>query len=615
MPNPHVIAMLLLTVAVFYLYTRPWIRMEYVSLILLTALLLMFYFFPFQGQGGRLTDVNVFQAFGHPALVAICSLMVLGRGLTMTGALDPAVRALTKLWNLSAALGLLLTLLLAGFASAFINDTPVLVLMLPMLLGLAERTGQAASRTVMPVNLAILAGGMLTSIGTSTNLLVLSIAADLGMKPLGLFSFTAIAATAFAVALPYLWLIAPRLLPQGPHTPSRWPRQFQARVKIGGSGDAAAGRRAGRSAALVGMKLADLAKKLGRPLPAALIVRGGAELEASRDLLLEDGDAIVLHDTPNGLREVSAAFGLELFDADGAGRFVERDDARVDTMFVEAVVGSDSELVGRTLREVRFAERYGLVVVGVSHGYEGLQPRPSDIGDRPLSANDILLMQGPADRIQHLGRLRGMLVLDASITLPKSPLALIALAIMAGVVLVAATKILPIHVAAFLGMLAMLFTGCVRLEGIGRALSLEVVLLVASSVALGQALVVTGAAAWIAGGVSDVVAMVPPAVQVAVFMAFAALLTNFVSNAAAAAVGTPIAIETAQALGLPLEPFVLAILFGANLSYATPMAYQTNVLIMKAAGYRFVDFLRVGAPLVALMLATLSILLAQHYGM
>jgi di/tricarboxylate transporter len=190
-----------------------------------------------------------------------------------------------------------------------------------------------------------------------------------------------------------------------------------------------------------------------------------------------------------------------------------------------------------------------------------------------------------------------------------------ALAIMGVVIVVAATKLLSIHVAAFLGALAMLLAGCVRLEGIGRALSLEVVLLVASSVALGHAFVVTDAADWLAGGIAVLIDTLRPAAQLAVFMSLAALLTNFVSNAAAAAVGTPIAVATAQTLGVPLEPFVLAILFGANLSFATPMAYQTNLLVMNAAGYRFADFVRVGVPLVVLMLVTLSLLLARRYGL
>jgi di/tricarboxylate transporter len=205
------------------------------------------------------------------------------------------------------------------------------------------------------------------------------------------------------------------------------------------------------------------------------------------------------------------------------------------------------------------------------------------------------------------------MLLDSRVELPRSPLAPVALLIFAGIVVLAATKFVPIHLAALFGVVAMLATRCVELEGLGRALSLEVILLVASSVALGRALVATGAAAWLAGGLATLVDGLPPWAQLAAFMALAALLTNLVSNSAAAAIGTPIAVATATALGSPLEPFVLAILFGANLSYATPMAYQTNLLVMNAAGYRFRDFVRVGAPLVALMLAALSFLLAVKY--
>jgi di/tricarboxylate transporter len=251
----------------------------------------------------------------------------------------------------------------------------------------------------------------------------------------------------------------------------------------------------------------------------------------------------------------------------------------------------------------------------LSRGTGGLLRSVSDIASTPLAAGDVLLVQGGADRIERLRGAQHLMLLDASLTFAHSPLAPIALAIMGGVLVVAALKLLPVHVAAFLGVIVMLVTGCVRFEGVGRALSLEIVLLIASSVALGQSLVGTGAAGWVAQGVSTIVVFAPPAAQIAIFMTFAAVLTNFVSNAAAAAVGTPIAIATAVELGLPLEPFVLAILFGANLSYATPMAYQTNLLVMNAAGYRFSDFVRVGAPLVALMLLVLSFLLAKRYGL
>ena len=604
MPSPHAIAVLALTIVVFYLYTRPRIRMELVSLVLLLALLVMFHLFPYSAGAAQLTDAEVLHAFGHPALVAICALMILGRGLTMTGAMDPAVRGLARIWRWNQSLGLLLTLAIAGLASGFVNDTPVLVLMLPMLLGISERIGYPASKALMPVNFGILAGGMLTSIGTSTNLLILSIAADLGMRPMGLFDFSSTALISFAVALPYLWLIAPRLLPDNTVRGANPPRTFDGGVAVEANNPRLAGR-----------TLAELAKALGRELPATGVVRDGRKLPADSATKLATGDVVLLRDSPQGLHELASTFQTTLFDRAGAGRFVESDSEPEDSLLVEVVIGLDSLLAGRSLRQARFAASHRVVVVGLRQGTEGLLQDGRDLADIPLAAGDVLLVQAKEARIADLRKAPGLLLLDSTTTLPRSPKAMWALFIMASVVLAAATGWLPIHVAALVGVVAMLLTRCVKLEGLGRAISLSVVLLVASSVALGQALVETGAAAWIAQGITLVVEGVPPAAQIAVFMAFAALLTNFVSNSAAAAVGTPIAIATAQQLGSPLEPFVLAILFGANLSYATPMAYQTNLLVMNAAGYTFRDFLRVGTPLVLLMLTTLSILLARRYGL
>jgi di/tricarboxylate transporter len=601
-PSAHAILLLLVTVATFYLYTRPWIRLELVSLLLLVTLLLIFYLFPYDdGDNARLTEVEIFQSFGHPALVAICSLMILARGLTVTGAMEPVVRLLSRVWQFNRWLGFLCTLAFAAAASAFINDTPVLVIMLPLLLGLAERTSYPASKTLLPVNYAILAGGMLTGIGTSTNVLVLRIAEDLGMPRMGIFDFTTTGLMAVAIALPYLWLVAPLLLPATGRGQSRSTRLYEARVAVGsGSGK------------LRGRTLAELGRILGRPLPVFGLTRGDQELPFEDSSELAIGDAVLLRDTPEGLKEFATAFGADLYNREGAGRFIESDASRAGTTLAEIVVGAGSDLNGRTLREARFAEFYQVVVVGLSRG-TGLLRTVTDIGGTQLSAGDVLLVQGSADRIARLRGRGDLMLLDASLVLAHSKLAQVALLIMGTVLLVAALQLLPIHVAAFLGVIAMLVTGCVRFENVGRALSLEVVLVIASSVALGQSLVATGAAGWVAQGIAAVVQYLPPAGQIAVFMSFAALMTNFVSNAAAASVGTPIAIATAATLGLPLEPFVLAILFGANLSYATPMAYQTNLLVMNAAGYRFADFVRVGGPLVAIMLVALSLLLASRY--
>jgi len=601
LPSPHAIAVLIVTIAVFYLYTRSWIRMELVSLLLLALLLSIFYLFPYVSPDHRITEAEVLQSFGHPALVAICSLMVMGRGLTMTGALEPIVRLIGRVWQFNTEMGLLLTLALAALVSGFINDTPVLVMMLPMLLSLAERTGYPASRTLMPVNFAILIGGMLTSIGTSTNLLVLSIAADFGMRPMGIFDFTATTSIALLVALPYLWLVAPRLLSPQQGEPKEHAREFDARI--------VAEARNGR---LVGRNRSALRRALGRDLPLVELLRGGERLPADGFGTVIAGDVLVLRDTPAGLRDVAATFGAELFDRARREPFMAEDGD--DVSLGEVVIGTACSLIGSTLSQARFAERFHVVVVGLKRGTEQILRDGLPIQDVPLSAGDVLLVQASDKRLRALKAEPHLLLLDSTLQLPRSPLRWRALSIMLLVVLAAATRILPIHVAAFLGVIAMLLAGCVKFDGLGRALSPAVVLMVASSIALGHSIVTTGAAEWIGTGIASLVEPASPAVQIAAFMAFSALLTNFVSNSAAAAVGTPIAVATAIQLGAPLEPFVLAIMFGANLSFATPMAYQTNLLVMNAAGYTFRDFIRVGLPLVVIMLVTLSVLLARRYG-
>jgi len=603
LPGLHAIAVLVVALVAFYLYTRPKLRMELVALLLLLALVLIFYLFPLNDGSTRISDVDVLSGFGHPVLIAILCLMILGRGMLMTGALEPVVRLLTRLWKFSSYLGLLLTLIFGVAASAFINDTPVLVMMLPMLLGIAERTGTSAAKTLMPVNFAILGGGMVTSLGTSTNLLVISIAADLGVRQIGIFDFTVISAGALLVALPYLWLIAPRLLAAREVGNTALRRVYEAKVHVEERGS------------LVGRTMEQASKTLGRSMPLVHVVRGSQVLSRDSGLKFEVGDELLLADTPSGLRDIAASFSVQLFDEAGLSRYMNQDGDRDDHGVVELVIGPKSMLCGNTLGEARFAEKFGVVVIALHRSDTDLLRTSADVADIILQSGDLLLVQGSEPKLEAMRGQWDLMMLDSKMIVPRTPLAPWALGIMAAVVIVASLKILPIHIAAMLGVVAMLWKGCVKFEGIGRALSLEVVLLVASSIALGLSLVGSGAADWLASGAVVAVRDLPPAVQVAAIMTLSALLTNFVSNSASAAIGTPIAVTMATQMGLPAEPFVLAILFGANLSYATPMAYQTNLLVMSAAGYSFRDFVKVGLPLVLLMLVTLSYLLVRHYSL
>jgi di/tricarboxylate transporter len=482
------------------------------------------------------------------------------------------------------------------------------VLALPILLSLAARTGHPASHTLMPVNFAILIGGMATTIGTSTNLLVVSLAEDvyrdqgLAPDPIGIFDFTGIALIAGAIAIPYLWLVMPRLLPTYTAGAMGSQRKFSAALYI----DSAS--------AVVDMTLDQLRQRLGATIEIAGVKRDNLHFRPyDRAVHLRVGDVVQVEGPMQDLRLASDRVKASLVRRDE--RNGPRPEGGDDELLAEVVIGVDSALVGATPRSARISDRYGAVVIGLHRPDRALFHEALDISEERLEVGDVLLMQGGRQRLRELQVGESAMILEGASEVPRTFLAPAALLIVATVVAMAALGILPISIGALAGTIAMIATGCIKFDRLGRALSGEVIILVAASIALGRALLETGAAAWLGAGLSFALQPVPPAAALAAVMAFTALITNFSSNTAAAAVGTPIAVSVAVQLGIPPEPMVLAVLFGANLAFATPMAYQTNILIMSAGGYRFQDYVRAGLPLVILMIVTLSFLLVGKYGL
>ncbi|MGB5104079.1 MAG: SLC13 family permease [Steroidobacteraceae bacterium] len=601
--NAHAIAVLALTVVAFFLFTRERIPIPVTSLIVVVTLAVGLYVFPYQGPAGTLDPRQIFSGFGHEALVAICSLMILGRALMVTGALEPVARLLARLWAFNRHLALLAILVVAMCLSAFINDTPVVVVLMPVVIGLALRAGGSPSRMLMPMNFAVVIGGMATTIGTSTNLLVVSLAHEHGVPAIDMFEFTRLVVGPAALALLYLWLVAPRLLgDRGGALAGLAPRRFDAILYVGQ-----------RSRAR-GKLLSKVRRWTGNKMEVQRVQRGTESLAATDDLRLLEGDRLVVNDTSAYLKEYERTLRANLYDADRVGNLPPEQHPLLaeDQQLVEVVVSEESPLHHRTLREARFAERYGVVILAMY--------RPADesslageIPDRELRSGDVLLVQGPANRVSGLKDEAAALVLDGTLDLPRTRKAPIAVLIMATVVTLAAFGVLPISIASLLGVLALILTGCLEFEGLGRGISAEVVLVVVASLALGRAITVTGGADLLASAFMSVASGLSPQLVLAAVMAFLGILTNFVSNNAAAAIGTPVAISIAQQLGAPPEPFVLAAIVGCNLSFATPMGYQTNVLIMQPGGYVFRDFVRVGGPLVLLMIAAFSVQLVRAY--
>jgi len=601
-PSPHAAAALLLTFAMFYAFARTKLRVELICLVLIAVLAIGLYFFPVH-TGNEVAGIKIaFGGFGHEALIAICSLMILGRGLVVTGALEPAARVLGRVWKINSALGLLVTFLICGGLSMFVNDTPVLVLTLPILINLSGRTSIPASQTLMPVNAAILLGGMATTIGTSTNLLVVSIARDLGVPRFSVFQFTGIALTAWAIALPYIWLVMPRLLPRNSPATAEALRRFTGSLLVTADSK------------ILGQAFARLSERVGTALTVRGVARGWRTLSPTGEETIREDDRVLVSGQAHDLREVSAELKSPLAHPSVTERTRALSAGKgADTVVAELVVGSQSTMIGQSVASARIGDRYGVAVLGTyrpNHTpFEGARPATIE----RLEVGDVLLVQGVREALRELEIGESAMMLEGATETPRSEKASIALLITAIVIAAAAFKIVPIAISALAGTIGMLATGCVKFERIGRALSAEVIVLVAASIALGSALVETGAAGWLGSVAAPMLRTLPPAGVVAAVIVFAAILTNFISNAAAAAVSTPIAVSLSGQLGLPAEPLVAAVLFGANLCFVTPMAYQTNLMIMTVGGYRFNDYVRAGLPLTMLMVVVLSFLLVTQY--
>lgn len=602
LPDEHGIAVLLLIPVALFLFTRERIPLETSSLAVLAVLAAGFEIFPYARDGAQLHAVDFFKGFGHEALVAVCALMIAGQGLVRTGALEPVGRTLARLWSTRPMLSLLLTLLVGASLSAFVNNVPIVVLLLPILVSISLRTNKPASEILMPMGFATLVGGMSTTIGTSTNLLVVSVATDMGIRRLNMFDFFLPAAIAGCLAILFLWLVAPRMLPRREALmQDTSPRIFTAHLYI--EPDSFAD----------GKTLAELIQKAGRKFKVVKIYRDeDTVITPLPDAVIKADNRISIRDTPENLKEFEKVLGARLY-TDDTPVDTEHPLQAEDQQLAEIVVTQGSPLEGTTLSQARFTDFYQLVTLALHRAGMEIRTLRTDVGNVRLRIGDVLLVQGNRQQIAALKRGGELLVLDATSDLPHTRRAPLALLIMSAIILAAALGALPIASSAVCGVLFMILTRCLSWRDAARALSTPVIMIVVASLALGTALLKTGGADYLAQVYVSVSAGASPTLLLSGLMLVMAVLTNIVSNNAAAVIGTPIAIGIAQQLGLPAEPFVLAVLFGANMSYATPMAYKTNLLVMNAGGYQFSDFMRVGIPLTLIVWLSLSWLLPTIY--
>ena len=595
-------------------YALEWSTVELISLLTVGALLLVFTIAPVpDAQGHNLLNAEaLLHGFADPALMTILALLVLGQGLFQSGALEGMASRLVVYSRGRPRLVIGAALITVLVISGFLNNTPVVVIFIPIMSALADRLGRSTSKVMMPLSFIAVLGGMTTLIGSSTNLLVAGSARTMGLDPIGFFDFFIPGLVLAAVGAVYVGFVLPKLLQD---------RSADTKDLIGSDGKQFIAQiEVGRDHPLIGKApVAGMFKALPDMTVRMIQRREKAFVPPFDDVEVEPGDVVIVAATRKALESVLSSnpdlFGGVVKEAARIARLPdsEDEDGRQERIIAEVVIAPASRMIGRTLEQLSLRYQTGTIALGVQRRSRMYRTNMNDIR---LEAGDVLLLLGKRANIQLLRANKDLLLLEWSQTeLPSHELSLRAGAIFASVVTLSATGILPIAVAAVLGAAAMIGTGCLNVRQASRAVDRQIFLIVGAALAMGTALSVTGGAAYLAHGLLSGLGGTSVAVILSAFFLLVALLTNVLSNNATAVLFTPIAVSLAQSMNVDPYVFVFAVIFAANCSFATPMAYQTNLLVMGPGHHTFRDFVIGGTPLIVLIWLVFSIFAPWYYGL
>ncbi len=580
-------------------FVAEWLPVDLTALSVAVVLMLVGLVTPDEGVSG----------FSNSATITVMAMFILSSGITRTGVIQTVRDWLVNWGGKNPSRQIFALGIIVGPISAFINNTAVVAIFLPIVEDWCKKQKISVSKLLMPLSFVTVLAGMITLIGTSTNIVASGISKKLGYGEFHLFQFTLLGIITFGVGLVYLAIAAPRILPD------RKPVEGELLAENYGLKDYLTEVIIPPTSSLIGRSLRDSGLQRKFDIDILELVRNKVHLpQPFVDKVLQAGDILIVRSSREDLLKIRDERGIEILpDVQFQNENLTEAISSGEEKIAEVMILSNSRLIGSTLKDLRFRQRYNATVLAVRRGAETLKGR---LGKIPLRFGDLLLVQGPKQSFLGLQTTRELLVLEEKdVENLRRDKAWIALTITLGVIVIAALNWAPILVTSLAGVILMVITGCLKPGEVYGSVRWDIIFLLAGLIPLGIAMDNSGTTAWMAKYLVGAGGNLSGYWILLFFYLITSFLTEILSNNAAVVLMIPVAVEVAKTLGLNPYAFMFAVTFAASNSYLTPIGYQTNTMVYAPGGYKFLDFTRLGLPLNIILSIITPWLIILIYGL